>query len=74
MEHALHVEPEFTAHVLHVTLPVYCLYVPVVQAVHGPPFGPEYAMLQVHELSVAQPIHEAPEFVGHADAGPPLGP
>jgi hypothetical protein len=44
--------------------PVVVLKVPATQAVHGPPPGPLYPMLQRQTASALQPLHEDPEFAG----------
>ena len=42
------------------------LYFPATQVVQGPPFGPVYPMLQAQPACAVHPLHEAPEFTGHA--------
>jgi hypothetical protein len=44
--------PEYvpSAHAVQAALPVVILYVPVMQVVHVPPFGPVYPMLQVQAV------------------------
>ncbi len=43
---------------VHATLPLVVLYLPAAHAVHVPPFGPVYPMLQVQLESAALPLGE----------------
>lgn len=51
---------------VHAALSVLGLYVPALQAVQFPPLGPVYPALHVQLVIAGHPLHEAPEFAGHA--------
>lgn len=59
---------------VHARVPVVILYFPAVQAVQTPPLGPVKPGLQVQLANAVHPLHDAPEFAGHAVHVPPFGP
>jgi hypothetical protein len=50
---------------VHATLPITFLNFPATQAVHGPPSGPVYPILQMH-ISICEPGPGEFELAGHA--------
>lgn len=51
---------------VHTALPVTVLYLPATQPVHAPPLGPVKPTLHVQAVAAIHPLHDAPEFAGHA--------
>jgi hypothetical protein len=63
---AFKILPEFRGHILQLREPIVLLYRPATHAVHVPPLGPVYPMLQKQLAAEVCPVREWFEFNGQA--------